>query len=162
MKKLHLLRHAKSSWEDMSLADVNRPLNTRGKKACPIMAEKILEAGCQFDNVFCSVARRTRDTIQGIADAMPKLNFTWTVEDELYSFDYGTVLSWCRRLDNSLEEVLIVGHNPAITNLSNYLNNGRYIDNVPTCGYVQLVFEGDWGDLSKGCAKLSYFLTPKS
>jgi phosphohistidine phosphatase len=59
MKKLHFIRHAKSSWKDSSLHDIDRPLNNHGLKSCPIMATQIEKSGCNFDHVFCSTAVRT-------------------------------------------------------------------------------------------------------
>lgn len=67
MKRLHLIRHAKSSWSSGSLADIDRPLNQRGLKSCVLMAPQIVKAGCSFEHVFCSPAVRAQSTLENLA-----------------------------------------------------------------------------------------------
>ncbi|MEL6556492.1 MAG: histidine phosphatase family protein, partial [Cyanobacteria bacterium J06621_11] len=64
MKKLHFIRHAKSSWRNAYLADIDRPLNERGVRSCQVMAAQIVKAGCPLDNIFCSPAVRAQSTIE--------------------------------------------------------------------------------------------------
>lgn len=162
MKTVHLIRHAKSSWAESGLSDVERPLNDRGIRACRIMAQPIWNAGCRFENVFCSRARRTQLTIQGIADALPGKNIRWQVEDALYTFSGRALLDWVSMLNEGIDEVVMVGHNPATTDFCNGMANAG-IPNVPTCGYAQILFPQDnWTDLQVGTGKLECFLTPKS
>lgn len=137
MKKLHLIRHAKSSWADPSLADKQRPLNKRGQKSCGVMAKLILSVGCHFDHVFCSSAVRAQLTIKLINKNLTGAEIQWQLDDELYTFESDDLLRWCQGLDDVMSEVVIVGHNPALTELCNRLT-GCYLDNIPTCGYVQL------------------------
>ncbi|MEL7492728.1 MAG: histidine phosphatase family protein, partial [Cyanobacteria bacterium J06554_11] len=115
MKKLHLIRHAKSSWNNSYLADIDRPLNRRGVKACQIMAPQIAKAGCTFETVFCSPAVRAQATIEGIAQALSSQAITWQTDDRLYTFEARALFSWCQALDEVLSEVVVVGHNSAIT-----------------------------------------------
>ncbi|MFW5450630.1 MAG: SixA phosphatase family protein [Methylophagaceae bacterium] len=161
MKKLHLLRHAKSSWTARSLADSDRPLNQRGVKSCSIMATQIMNAGCHFDHVFCSTAVRAQSTIEHIEQQLTDHNFGWQLDDALYTFDYQVLLQWCRELDDSLSEVVIIGHNPALTDFCNLVGDCA-IDNLATCSYVQLAFHRDsWQELSAGSADMVSFLMPK-
>lgn len=161
MKKLHLIRHAKSSWASDSLADVDRPLNPRGWEACRTMAPQMVKAGCPFEAVFCSPALRAQSTIERIAQHLPDRDISWRTDNALYTFDAQELLGWCRKLDDSRLEVVVVGHNAAITDLCNQMGD-RFIENVPTCGYVQLAFEQkSWRDLSAGSGKLLSFLKPK-
>lgn len=160
MKRLHLIRHAKSSWDHSSLSDKERPLNKRGLRATKIMAQAILDVGCSFDAVFTSPAIRARTTIENIAANLPKHNINVKVDDALYTFSASSLLDWCRDLSDDLTDVTIVGHNPAITDLTNRLS-GSVILNVPTCAYVQMEFDGNWSDLGAGAAKLITFITPK-
>lgn len=161
MKKLHLIRHAKSSWADASLADIQRPLNARGLKSCGIMAPHLIEAGCGFEHLFCSPARRAQATIEQLCQHLPDREMSWQLDDALYTFDSRDLLAWCRDLDEAMSEVVIVGHNPAITDLCNELSD-RYIENLPTCGYAQLGYHrGLWRDLSAGTTELLSVLTPK-
>ena len=162
MKTLHLIRHAKSCWEAPALADHERPLNARGIKACQLMAQHTLNAGCQFTNVYCSPALRAKSTIELINEAIPDINIQWQLDDELYTFDSRVLQEWCRSLDESITEIVIVGHNPALTTFCNELSN-NYIQNIPTCGYAQLIAErnGPWKELSETSFELVTFLRPK-
>ena len=161
-KTLHLIRHAKSSWQDPDLADIDRPLNKRGKRDIRTMAGPILDKGCDFDNIYCSPAKRTRLTIKGILNTLKMADRQWFIDAELYTFEYRGLLQWCRRLDNNLSSVTIVGHNPALTDLCQYFVPRCGIGNVPTCAYVQLGFAVDsWLDLKNGCGELRCFIKPK-
>ena len=161
MKKLHLIRHAKSSRDSSYLADIDRPLNQRGLEACEIMAVQIVSAGCPFDPIFCSPAVRTQSTLEQISQALPSHQITWQVDNALYTFKFQDLLRWCRSLDGAIAEAVIVGHNPAITDFVNEMSD-RTIENVPTCGYVQLLFENNsWQNIATGSAKLISFLKPK-
>jgi phosphohistidine phosphatase len=162
MKKIHLIRHAKSSWKDASLADIDRPLNKRGRKTCHFMAQHILDAGCCFDYVFCSPAVRAQATIALLNSSLEDVDIEWHTKKKLYTFDSGVLFAWCRSLDESISEPLIIGHNPAVTDFCNALSNSR-VENVPTCGYVQLVVKEAcrWQELAAGAAELAVLLRPK-
>ena len=169
MKKLHLIRHAKSSWADSGMADVDRPLNQRGLRSCPVMAEQIVKAGCPFEQIFCSPAVRAQSTIEQISQHLAERDISWQTDDELYTFDVRALLSWCQRLDDAIlpgrasvnAQPIIVAHNPALTELCNLLGD-HPIENLPTCGYVQLAFQLDsWKELSAGSGELLSFLKPK-
>ncbi len=160
MKRLHLIRHAKSSWDHPDLHDIERPLNSRGLKATKVMAPAIVAAGCSFDAVFCSAAVRAQETIENIASHLPDHGIKRVVDDALYTFSAGAVLDFLNALPENFDDVTIVGHNPAFTDLTNRLTSAAIV-NVPTCGYVQMEFEGAWKDLDYGTATLNEFLTPK-
>jgi len=165
MKTLHLIRHAKSSWESVTLTDIDRPLNARGLASCEVMAPKIVEAGCQFEHTFCSVARRAQLTIEHIAMALSEQGvldeLSWSVERSLYTFESKDLMRWCQALDDALAEVVIVGHNNALTDFCNAVGD-RAIKNVPTCAYVQLAIDIErWQDLSADSAGITSFLKPK-
>ncbi|MEM9089454.1 MAG: histidine phosphatase family protein [Cyanobacteria bacterium P01_F01_bin.53] len=161
MKKLHLIRHAKSSWSDGSLADIERPLNKRGLKSCEVMAEQIVKAGCAFEHVFCSPALRAQSTIENLCAQLTTKEISWQIDQALYTFEVRDLLAWCQSLDDSLTEVVVVGHNSALTDLINMVGD-QPLENLPTCGYVQLAL-GDrtWKDLSTGSTELLSFLKPK-
>ena len=96
MKKIHLIRHAKSSWANEGLADTDRPLNEVGVANCALMAEHLDAAGCCFDHVFCSAATRAQATISLIAENLPDKNIGWKVEEKLYGLvviQYSTLLN---------------------------------------------------------------------
>lgn len=161
MKTIHLLRHAKSSWSDPDLSDRDRPLNSRGKRAVLLMIEPLWKAGCRFENVYCSPAKRARHTIRRISKSLNGEGIFWTTDEELYTFEADRLLQWLQDRDESLDNVMLVGHNPAITELANLLGD-QAIDNVPTCGYVQLQAEvASWQKLKSGSARTVTFLYPK-
>ncbi|MCC3859866.1 SixA phosphatase family protein [Pseudemcibacter aquimaris] len=160
MKKLHLIRHAKSSWNSGDLSDIERPLNARGHKACELMAGIIHDAGCTFENTFASPALRARTTIENIAHHLTDQDIKWEIDEDLYTFSALDLMLWCRRIDEGLSDVVIVGHNPAITEFTNRMT-GSDILNVPTCGYIQMEFLSTWKDLDFGIATLNEFITPK-
>ena len=162
MKKIHLIRHAKSSWDNDSLADIDRPLNKRGIRACHFMARHIYNAGCSFDNVFCSPAVRAQSTIELISSNLPDLNIQWKIDRQLYTFDSEDLFKWFKLLDESIQELLIIGHNPALTDFCNKLSNSN-IKNIPTCGYVQLATQENfrWQEIPEVSFDLLTFLRPK-
>ena len=161
MKTIHLLRHAKSSWANPDLDDRDRPLNNRGKRSVVMMIEPIWKAGCRFEHVYCSPAKRTRETIRRMSKALRGEGIHWCLDEKLYAFDRDELLSWLRDCEDELDDVMIVGHNPAITGLASLLGD-REIKKIPTCGYVQLRAAVDsWSDLREGCAETVEFLYPK-
>lgn len=162
MKTIHLLRHAKSSWADPSLSDLDRPLNGRGKRSTLLMIEPIWKAGCRFENVYCSPAKRARATIRHMSKALKGNGVYWTADESLYTFDGDDLLHWLQDLGDEMEDVMLVAHNPAITELSNLLAEDQRIENIPTCGYVQLQSSvRSWKKLNPGCAELVEFVYPK-
>ena len=181
MKKLHLLRHAKSSRDNSYLADIDRPLNERGIRDCQVMAVPIVEAGCPLTTIFCSPAMRAQSTIEYISEALADREITWRVDSALYTFEFRDLLKWCQELDDTMTDVVIIGHNPAMTDFANQMSsqmssqmnsqvsdrtNTTYpahtIENLPTCGYAQLLFQDQsWQTLSVGSAELVSFLKPK-
>lgn len=161
MKTIHLLRHAKSSWADPEVADIDRPLKTRGKQAAILMIEPIWKAGCRFEHVFCSPAKRARSTIRRMSKSLKGDGIHWTVDKALYTFEADDLLAWLQQQDDAIDDIMVVGHNPAITELANRLGD-LDIDKVPTCGYVQLQCElKSWRQLDTDVATTSQFLYPK-
>ncbi len=160
MKTLHLIRHGKSCWDNPQLADINRPLKRRGIKASKLMAEPIAVAGCDFTHVHCSSATRAQMTIARISAQLAD-NIDWHTDERLYTFSHDELLTWFRGIDDVQQNVVVVGHNPALTDLINELTPTS-IENLPTCGYAQLRCDIDsWQQLTAGCAVLATFITPK-
>lgn len=132
------------------------------------MTPEIVKASCRFTHVFCSPAVRAQTTIEEIAahlsiqqpEQLENCDITWQVDNALYTFVEKDLLKWFQSLDESLFDVVVIGHNNALTNFVNSVS-GQYIENVPTCGYVQLEIEGAWSALSPGSAVLVSFLKPK-
>ena len=161
MKTLHLIRHAKSSWEDSRLSDLKRPLSERGKNDCFIMAERIRQLGCEFETVFASPAQRAQLTIRHILNHLNGLETNWQLTDALYTFDSDSLLQWWRSLDDDLSEVVMVGHNPAMTDFICRVSDFE-LENLPTCAYVQLNHDGPyWRKLRDNSCQMRAFIKPK-
>lgn len=168
MKTLYLLRHAKSSWDDRGLHDIDRPLKRRGKRDCRLVGAALLQMPFAVDAVFCSPAKRARMTVKRVLEtvgqaqtASGQVQTEWQVDDDLYTFDATQVMHYIRWLDNNLERVLIVGHNPAFTELVNDLTD-EYLDNLPTCGFAEIQFDvKQWRQLAEGGGQLAALITPK-
>ncbi|QBY04947.1 phosphoglycerate mutase [Thalassotalea sp. HSM 43] len=165
MKILHLLRHAKSSWQQPELADVDRGLNDRGKRNCASMAREIAQAGYDFKHVYTSPAQRAQKTIELIAEHLTNdqtiEDLSWQTATALYTFDAEQLARFVESLDDAINEVMLVGHNPALTLFCNQLTNAN-IDNIPTCGYAQIKVNAlSWQHIADAPALLMYFVTPK-
>ncbi len=161
MKRLVLCRHAKSSWKDPSLADLDRPLNRRGKRDAPLMGERLAARGIMPDAVVSSPARRARKTARHLAR---KLHFPLAdirIIDRIYAASPEVLLDCIHRFDPGWEQVIMVGHNNEFTILANLLG-GLAIGNVPTSGVVCLDFPvASWQDVEEGGGNLVFFDYPK-
>ena len=159
MKKLLLIRHAKSSWKDESIKDFDRPLIKRGKYDSPRMADKLLRKGFTFDLIVSSSSKRTSDTAKIFADILG-FNSKIVFEDKLYLASYSEILEIINGIEERYRSVIVVCHNPGITDLANYLND-LFIENIPTTGIVGLAFDGSWKDLGYKSCKMLFFDYPK-
>ena len=113
MKRLFLLRHAKSSWDDADLADRDRPLAPRGRRAAGAIARHLRDEEISPSLVLCSPARRTRETLEAV-DPSGDVR----IEDELYGASEAELLERLRRVPEAIESVMLIGHNPAIQELA--------------------------------------------
>ena len=111
MKTLLLLRHAKSSWKDTSLADHDRPLKKRGRKAAPRMGRWLIENGLRPDHALCSTATRARETLQLVQSEWSG-NVPASTHAELYHCDVAQMINVLREVAEPAASVLVVGHNP--------------------------------------------------
>ncbi len=160
MKTLHLIRHAKSSWDDPSLQDENRPLKKRGLRDCALMATALAQQSTAMDRIFCSHAQRAQLTIKSLLSHTSS-NASWTTDSNLYNFNAQSLLSWWQARNDAFLHITMVGHNPGMTDLIEHLT-GELIGNFPTCGYAQLRFTGHhWANLSADSCQLVAYITPK-
>lgn len=166
MKRLLLLRHAKSSRDDPRLADFDRPLAKRGREAAPEVGQFMREEKFLPDLVLCSTARRTQET----ADlALSKLgrDTILSLVDRLYLASPEQILKTIHAVDAKVKTLLVIGHNPGLAQLASHLAAGgdkaaihHLREKYPTAGLA--VFEADidsWNKLDR--AKLLQFVTPK-
>ncbi len=162
MKSLLLIRHAKSSWKDPSLTDLQRPLKKRGIRNARDMAQRLAKLDHGVERVFSSPAKRTLETLELMEEATGFGAGRVEVVAELYSFDYDDVMITLRKIDDRWQSIAVVGHNPAITDLVNFLAL-EHIANIPTCGVALLRLDiKRWRDLKAGCARLDHYDYPKS
>ncbi len=160
MKTLYLVRHAKSSWDDPTLADHDRPLNERGKRDAPKMGERLAQRGTKVDLIISSSAARALATAQAIAE---KIGYDQThimVDRRLYATQVSALLYLIQELDDQHERVMLFGHNPEFTDLARFFDSG--IDELPTCAVVEMTFEVDrWSEVVKRKPATIRISTPK-
>src|SRR5262245_58948257 len=116
MQRLYLLRHAKSSWKDPDLADHDRPLARRGRRASGAIAAYLRERDIEPELVLCSSARRTRETLERLEPVLgsPAVR----IEPELYAAGASALLERLRRVPDAVGSVMLIGHNPGMEDLA--------------------------------------------
>jgi phosphohistidine phosphatase len=167
VKRLWLLRHAKSSWDDPDLPDRLRPLAPRGIRATRAMARHLRAAGVAPDLVLCSPARRAVQTWEGVAAGVPPDTAVETGET-IYHADGDELLARLREVPSGIGSVLLVGHNPALQDLAvDLVGSGdprvreRLVTKFPTGALATLDVPGEWHDLTSGAASLLAFVVPR-
>lgn len=161
MKQVYLIRHAKSCWEDPSLGDKERPLNPRGHRDAPFMANYLAKMKVKPDLIISSTAKRTQTTANYFAKQFEILEEEIMYDNDLYDASVDDVFSTIRSLPSDKNVVFLFGHNPSITYMSNMFGGDR-IDNVPTCGIVRIEFSGDdWGSFDVKNSRQIFFIAPK-
>ena len=167
MHRLHLLRHAKSSWKD-DAEDHLRPLSRRGREAATRLGEHLPRAIGMLDLVLCSSARRTRETLDlvltGFAPSPPSL-----IEDRLYLVSRARLQRRLERLDETIGNVLVIGHNPGLQELAaalavphspgaRELAEGKF----PTAALASFRVSTPWAALGTTRHELTLYLSPGS
>ncbi len=164
MKRLVIVRHAKSSWEQSELADIDRPLNKRGIRNAPEMGRRLAARKIVPNLIISSPAVRALATAKMIAAEVGYREGRIVVEKTLYGAGVQLFLEALARWgdkDNPADLVMLFSHNPGVTELANFLT-GKRIDNLPTCGVVIVDFETDrWEGIEKGSGRFIDFDYPK-
>jgi phosphohistidine phosphatase len=161
MKTLTLLRHAKSSWDNSGLADHDRPLNERGQRDAPEMAQRIHAAAIRPSLIVSSPATRTWETAKALAAEISYPIEFLQRDNQLYLASLDTLIDYVGQQDPGFNSLLVVAHNPGITVFANYLCPGL-TDNVPTCGVVSVTIDSNDWDLRKtGSVTLDLYDYPK-
>jgi phosphohistidine phosphatase len=146
LKILFLVRHAKSSWEDDTLTDQDRPLNPRGERDAPRMAKALAKRGVKPDLMLSSPALRARATAQVFADALHYPRQRILIDDRLYPGTPVKLLTSLREHGADLGCVMLFAHNPALAELASRLTGT--VTAMPTCAVAQLHFEAaSWSEL---------------
>jgi phosphohistidine phosphatase len=157
--RLYLLRHAKSSWDDAGVADHERPLAKRGRRATEAIAAYLSEHAVAPELVLCSTARRTRETLERIEPALgtPEVSH----EDELYGASAGELMERLREVPDGVGSVMLIGHNPGIEDLAGALVGRAVASKFPTAALATLELPGGWRDAGPGRAELVDFVVPR-
>lgn len=163
MKRLTLIRHAKSSWKDPRLPDFERPLSRRGERDAPRMGRRLLARGAQPKLIVTSEARRALMTAEIIADLLSLPRQALRREAALYLADVDTLFDVIAAQDDGLSDLMLVAHNPGLTDLANELLPGLALDNLPTTGVVAMACSIDrWPELERGVSSLLFYDYPKA
>jgi len=167
MKTIYLLRHAKSSWDDPLLTDFDRPLNSRGRRACKAIRARLAELEAPPQMVLCSTALRAEETLQRILPAFsaaPPVG----MERGLYLASARKLLARLHRLDDEIDTAMLLGHNPGLERLIGLLigpagSEAREPpEKFPTGALAVLkTAESRWRDVKGGGARLVELWTPR-
>lgn len=159
MKHLFLIRHAKSAGTDDELNDHDRPLSHRGQAQLAPLAKALACTGALDGEIYCSDARRTRETLKYLA---PEIRERVDIRPELYTFDYRNLVRWLKALNgDDSKRITLVGHNPALLELAGWLLKHPPAQ-LPTASFIHIRLPiKNWGQLTKATGKLENFLTPR-
>ncbi len=156
MKKLTLVRHGKSSWSE-NLADNKRPLKKRGEEDGELVSKACNSFLTQPVTVWSSPAVRALETAKIFKRNLNIADKNFHIIKALYTFNMNDLFNQIKNCDNSVDNLMIFGHNPATTNLVNLLGE-TYVENVPTTGLSMFEFEADsWSTIENGKTILSLF-----
>ncbi|WP_181707467.1 SixA phosphatase family protein [Chthonobacter rhizosphaerae] len=168
MARLLLLRHAKSSWDDASTPDFDRPLNIRGRSSAPLMGRHMADHSLFPERILCSSARRTRETLAGL---LPHLSGDVDIRlmRSIYQASEEGYLSVLRQAGGTVKSLMLIGHNPGMQDTALSLigsGNPAYVDEIrgkfPTAGLAVIDFDlSDWSKLAPGTGRIVAFFRPR-
>lgn len=162
MKSLILVRHAKSSWGDLTLPDFDRPLNDRGKQDAPMMAGRLRQLGAIPDAFVSSPAKRARKTAQSFVEVLGGPDTRIIFVESLYHASPETFHQVVSGLDDQYNTVALFSHNPGITQFAGQLEVAM-IDEMPTCGVFAVHADAhSWKDFRGAKKRLWFFDYPKN
>jgi phosphohistidine phosphatase len=168
LRRLLLLRHAKSSWSDAELADHDRPLSSRGRHAADAVRDHLEQLTTPAVLVLCSSAARTVETLQRIRPALPP-DVAVEIEPALYGASADELLARLRRVPAAVRGTMLIGHNPGIEDLAALLTGdgdraarAAMERKFPTAALAHLTIDQPWSALGAGIATLERFWTPRS
>jgi phosphohistidine phosphatase len=162
MKILLLIRHAKSSWDDVGLADFDRPLNDRGKKEAPMMARRLLDKKVKIDAFISSPAKRARKTAMAFMKEFKEKKGKLILVKELYEASDESFSNAVKNVKNKFDRIAIFSHNPGITEFANSLTNVK-IEDMPTCSVFAIKADvKKWNDFKEAKKEFWFFDYPKA
>lgn len=162
MKTVLFVRHAKSSWDDLSLSDFDRPLNKRGKKDAPEMAKRLIKKKVNIDRFVSSPALRAKRTAEAFLEEYGKSEKKIVLVPALYEAGIKNFYDTVSLLENEDDTVAIFSHNPGITDMVNTLTTNN-VDNMPTCAIFAVNADiKKWKDFEKAEKEFVFFDFPKN
>ncbi len=162
MKRLTLLRHANSTWNQPGFTDFERPLNDRGRRDAAEMGTRLANRSFKPEHILTSAAQRAIETVDIIAPVIDYPLADVVHSKTLYNVNLTDMFNFLEKLDEALEHILIVGHNPTWTELANSLITGPALSNIPSGGIVDLELEiQTWNEIHENCATLLNFDSPE-
>jgi len=161
MKKLYIVRHAKSDRDIPELPDFERPLNMRGRLDAAIMGEHLKNSGLVPDIMVSSPANRALATARLLADHLGYPLNKIQVEEKIYEAWREDLVDVLKKLDDHSLSAMIIGHNPGLQLLAASLTEFPY-ENIPTCSIVAIELQIDaWEEIKEQCGKFLFFDFPK-
>lgn len=162
MKSLYIHRHAKSSWNHSALSDFERPLNERGFHDAPMMGKRLLKRNEPIELIVSSPAVRALSTAKLVAKEIGYESSQILEQHILYLPSISDILQVVNSLDDSINSVMLFGHNPGFTQIINYLA-GDQLDNLPTAGCARIDFQfEEWQLVSGDTGKVVWLDYPKN
>ena len=162
MKRLILVRHAKSSWKNPGLKDFTRPLNGRGKQNAPMMGKRLLRSGILPEVVVSSPAKRAWSTARLIASEIHCKEENLIADPEIYEAEVDTLMEIIGNFSGNWQDVMLVGHNPGLSELAGMLTDQTF-GNLPTCAICCIEFAVEnWSEITHGCGRVYHYDYPKS
>jgi phosphohistidine phosphatase len=162
MKTLLIIRHAKSSWDNAILNDMDRPLNERGKRDAPAMAQRLIRSGIRIDLFVSSPAKRARTTAELFSREFGRPEKEILLIPELYHAPMQAFRETIAALDDRYDIVALFSHNPGVTAFVNTLTSVR-VDNMPTCGIFAVTSQvPTWSEFPGTGKEFWFFDYPKA
>jgi len=161
-KQLFIVRHGKSSWDCGNISDIDRPLKERGVTDGYLIAERLLAKQLIPQKIMSSPAIRALHSSTIFARVFKYTYQNIEINEAIYIADINKILSLIKHTPNHIESLMVFGHNPTFTDLSNHFLN-KTIENVPTTGLVWLKFKiNDWAKIDKSNLVEYFFDYPKN
>ena len=162
MKTLLLIRHAKSSWDNSVLSDIERPLNKRGKEDAPVMAKRIRDKKIKIDAFISSPAKRAQKTARIFMKELDKKEKNLTLPPSLYEASTNDFYTTIENLDDKNDTIALFSHNPGITDFINSLDCSP-VYNMPTCAvYALKIKTKHWKEFKDTEKEFLFFDYPKN
>jgi len=162
MKILVIVRHAKSSWDQPGLSDFDRPLNERGKKDAPVMANRLKEKGIELEHLVSSPAKRAKKTAKYFAEEFRLKKEDIKLVEALYGATQPQFLQAIKEIEDKYKTVALFSHNPGVTDFASSLTNIR-VDDMPTCAMFAVQANTDsWIDFIEVEKNFLFFDYPRN